>query len=285
MDKRERLNRLGVEWYNTPDEGNEAVKAGLQNQIFLLAMELFPRQKDALGLFFLADWTGRAQDGETGEQPAKARFDPSKGPLYEYMKYRLERRMTDLWKKDNKGVSRRAPLDAPLGADGGEGAWADIIPGDADVDDRQLNFQEAVMELMLLMLRLKDNLKGQAGNSTRINYFRLFFTDGMVNVIHTDSGPALFARRERDLFQVIKVSFLDFFMSRPCRDVAAIAYAGLKPYGQMVEKRPMTPPKQPLPNDVYTTYLKQVEHRSVTESAVSRQRATYLKFFREHLQC
>ena len=78
-------------------------------------------------------------------------------------------------------------------------------------------------------------------------------------------------------------SFLDFFMARECRSVHEIYVGQLKPYGVLVEGKPMHEPKQPLPNDVYLVYLDRLEHRQVKASALSNQRTAYLSFLREQL--
>ena len=265
MTDRERLNQLGEKWYHMPEQGNEAARLVLCEKIFVLAYQLFPWQSDAMGLFFEKDWD---------------KYDPGKGDLYGFMSFRLKMRMKDLGRQDTSDVDS---IDAPVGGEDGI-PLENTVPGDADVDDSRLMIDERVLEMITLMLDLKDRLGGRAGNPTRINYFRLFFTDGVVDAIHSQGAEA-FARRERDLFRAIKVTFLNYFMRSPCGSVKNILNTGLKLYGQMVEGRPMELPEHPLPNDVYTTYLAQVEHYTVTEPAVSQQKTAYRAFMREQLLC
>lgn len=285
MNDRERLNRLGEKWYNMPKQGNEAVRLKLYEEIFFLAYyKLFPKQRDAWGLFFEMDWS---------------KYDPKQGDLYGFMNYRLKKRMEDLDKQDSDGVwmeevdavtgkTRRVKmghdsLNKPVGENGST-TLEETIFGGSDVDDSELLIDERVLELMTLMLNLKDRLSSKASNPAKINYYRLFFTDGVVDAIHRQ-GTKTFACRERDLFRAMKEIFLNYFMKSPCSCVEDVLRTGLKPYGQMVEGRPMEPPGHPLPNDVYTTYLGQVEHYTAGESAVSQQRTAYRTFMREQLQC
>lgn len=262
---REKLNRLGEKWYNMPEHGNEAIRLSLCEEIFGLAYKLFPKQNDAMGLFFEKDWD---------------KFDPDKGDLYGFMSFRLKRRMTDLGRQDTGGDES---LDESLDGES-DVVRGDTFVGDTDVDDSDLMIDETVLNLMTLMLDLKGRLGGRAGNPEKINYYRLFFTDGVVDAIHC-YGVKIFARRERDLLRAIKETFLNFFMSSPCGSVEDILRTAMKPYGQMVEGRPMEPPKQPLPNDVYTTYLEQVENSHIGASTVSQQRTAYRKFMKAQLQC
>lgn len=279
---RRMIDLLGEKWYYMPEQGNEAARLALREKIFVLAYKLFPRQSDAMGSFFHEDWS---------------KFDPGKGDLYGFMSFRLKMRMEDLDKQDHDGMwikendpvtgrtrrvkKRHDPLSTPTGEDDSTPL---PIPGDPDVDDSKLLIDERVLELMTLMLNLKDRLGSRAGNPTKINYYRLFFTDGVVDAIH-DQGTEAFARRERDLFRVIKEAFLNFFMCSPCSSVEEIFETGQKLHGQMVEGKPMEPPGHPLPGDVYTTYLEQVEEYPVGESAVSQQRTAYITFMKKQLQC
>lgn len=264
MNDRDKLNRLGEEWYNMPAQGNEAARQALLNEIFLLAYQLFPWQSDAMGLLFEKDWD---------------KYDPGKGDLYGFMSFRLKMRMKDLGRQDAGGDSLDTLAEVEDSA-----ALGDSLVGEADVDDSRLAIDDTVLELMSLMLDLKSRLGSRAGNPSKINYYRLFFTDGVVDAIHCQGAEA-FARRERDLFKAVKETFLNYFMCRPCSCVEDILNTDLKPYGQMVEGRPMEPPGHPLPNDVYTTYLEQVEHYSATAPAVSQQRTAYRAFMREQLLC
>ena len=79
------------------------------------------------------------------------------------------------------------------------------------------------------------------------------------------------------------VSESRFSRSEICRSVHEIYKGQLKLYGAMVEGAPMSEPKQPLPNDVYTTYLDKKENRQVKASALSNQRTAYVKFLKEQL--
>ena len=134
-----------------------------------------------------------------------------------------------------------------------------------------------------LILLLPQRLTGQANNANRINYYRMFFTDGTVAALFS-VGDRPYRTHERDLFAAMKLPFLDFFLEDVCRSVDAILSSDLKAYGRMVEGRPMEPPGQPLPNDVYLEYLNAKEEAGVkSASAISNQRAAYYKFLKENL--
>ena len=94
-----------------------------------------------------------------------------------------------------------------------------------------------------------------------------------------------FQRFDPALFQAAKLPFLDFFLDRVCRTVPCLASSETRPYGQLVEGRPDEPVEQPLPQDVYRSYLAREEGRRAGLSAISQQRTAYRAFLKRMLQC
>jgi hypothetical protein len=278
----ERVDRLGEQWYALPAAGNEGAKKALEAEIFGLLFRLYQKQPDrqeALAAFFLQDWP---------------RFDPAKSKLSTYVTGRLQHRVADRRRKD-LGSRRVTTVDPATGEK--QRVWRDLEPLDATgaAEDEQpsllettadthaedpqarLDADATAMELLTLMLHLSERLPGRANNPVRVNYFRLFFTDGVAALLHQQTAPAAYCRHERDLFTAMKVPFLDYFLAQPCRTVGEVAGCALKPYGQLAAGRGPEAPKQPLPNDVYTTYLAKIEGYTATAAAVSQQRTAFQK--------
>lgn len=124
----------------------------------------------------------------------------------------------------------------------------------------ELFLDERAYECLSLMLDLPNKLQGKANNPEKINYYRMFFTDGVTDYVRSSGGQVFFAH-EADLFQAAKLPFLDFFLDRVCRTVPRLASSETRPYGQLVEGRPDEPVEQPLPQDVYRSYLAREEGR------------------------
>ena len=138
--------------------------------------------------------------------------------------------------------------------------------------------------LLSLALCFPERLSGRAKNPQRLNYFRMFFTDSIVDVLHQNLETRPFIAHERDLFQAMKLGFLDFFMKHICRTVPEIECCAVKRYNELVDGRPDTAPGHPLPNDVYMTYLNTVESYAIkSPGTISNQRAEYERFMRENL--
>lgn len=78
------------------------------------------------------------------------------------------------------------------------------------------------------MLDLPNKLQGKANNPEKINYYRMFFTDGVTDYVRSSGGQVFFAH-EADLFQAAKLPFLDFFLDRVCRTVPRLASSETRP--------------------------------------------------------
>lgn len=301
----EQLNQLGEEWFEARKRQDKNTCIMLQADIFLLADKIFrssvseskkenelferpylkghPDRRAALGEFFIRDWM---------------QFDPNKGTLYNFMKVRLGFRASDMHSKDYaiRKKERKNPqpgdlkteyireisLDTPQENENvAIPVWLEYIcPLPAEYD---LEYNERIAELIALILSLPQVLKGRANTSERVTYFKMFFTDDMVEAIHTYGVTSGYINHERDLFESINISFLDFFMSDICRTANEILHSRLKFYGEIVEGQPMEEPRYPLPNNIYCTYLKVTHKKKVGDSAISNQRNAYHTFLRKML--
>lgn len=286
---REELDRLGLEWYHCPPE-DDAVRKSLEWKIFENVYALFQPPEghpdhqiitEAISVIYQKDML---------------RFDPAKNAsLSAFIGGRVKRRGIDIDRED-RGLKREEAEDPVTGEK--KARWVDPFVRAAEEDDPleavstglrdrpeagvELDATAAV--LIKAMLQMPFFLNGQANNSTRHNYFRLFFTEGVVSAIHCAETEASFTRHERDLFQAMKVEFLDFFMARQCRDVPAIRSSALKPYGSLVDNKPMDEePPQPLPYDVYISYLDRVEGYRATPSSISPKKQAYKQFLKRVL--
>ena len=279
--KLERL--LLVEW-KALDTDSASAKMSLNFEITETLLELFPNQDiwEVMGVFWTADLE---------------KYDPEKGSFQSFVCARLNLRKKDMERKDQgkrrvtykeAGQKRQKwvdteSLDVPLDEDQ-TSTRGDLLPDTRTVSGQErMEAEERAEELITLILLLPQRLNGQAKNPTRINYFRMFFTDGTVAALQT-VGEAPYIAHERDLFEAMKVPFLDFFMREPCRTVSEIVNTTLKLYGQMVDGRPMELPEQPLPNDVYMQYLEQIEGMELKSvSTITNQRTAYRAFLKENL--
>lgn len=279
MDDRKKrwadLNSLAQEWYELPSPGNEAKKQSMEERLFAGVLELLPQRKvDALGIFWLKDWKN---------------FDPGKGSFAGFVNERLvwwaktikrqdldkgRKQITDpdTGEKKTRWVSRNTSLNAPIGDEEEAGELEEMIPDPPREQERIV----AGMLLLALALKLQNQLSSTKGEQKR--YFPLFFTDGVTHLIQETGSFDLNAREEKEIFSSIRLPFLDFFTMRECRSLAALSQTRMKPYGALVEKRPMKETDLPLPNDVFMAYLKKIEQYPVSASAVSQQRKAYKRF-------
>ena len=261
---------------------DDAVRLDLQAKVAAGLMRAVPRRyRSLLGRFFENDFKS---------------YDPAKGNFKNYVSKVLKKRCEDQRHEDagshrknvvqKDGTTKQEWIDnTSLDVSENEDAttWAEQLADQSIHDpEEMLVAQQTALQLITIILQLPQRLHGQANNPEKINYYRLFFTDGVVSSVY-EAGADIYIAHERDLFEAMKLPFLDFFMAEICRSVHEIYKGQLKLYGAMVEGAPMSEPKQPLPNDVYTTYLDKKENRQVKASALSNQRTAYVKFLKEQL--
>ena len=203
MDNRERLDQLGRQWMQCRATGTQAERKNLETEIFLLILQLFPKQTDAVGTLYEKDWE---------------KFDAQEGSLYDFCRFRLPKRMDAVEQKDMDGryvrkedevsgkqvkyKERHASLYKKVGEEG-EGKLIEVVrrkeEGGADTG---VMLNSTMVELITLMLRLPQELRGRANNPQRLNYFRMFFTDSVADIAQNQEGISSLEERERDLFQV-----------------------------------------------------------------------------------
>ena len=303
--RKEKLNRLGEAWCAVRSAGELQRKLTLEKEIFETAYSLFGHGRTgelwecAVGDFYEKDWK---------------KFDAAQGSLYAFMLERLEKRARSIRnqesgvrrvKKSAQEIEREAretgedpemvkekksvrpeSLDAPLGDEDGltlsdvyEDSRSEYAPHEAVVS------RSSVASMLAVLFHFQEHLHGHANNPDKRNYYRMFYTDSMVDYIHGDVLPPESIAREREMFEAMKLEFLDFFMRNKCRTAAQIADSPLKAWGELVPGRPMEKEStQPLPNDVYLTYLNSREGKGLkSESTITNQRTAYRAFLREIL--
>lgn len=286
MDQKEQLNALCREYFEIPNNGkNDARRMAQEGKIFDLAFRLFDRYKDCISDFWIKDWK---------------HYDPSKigGNAYAFFESRLKLRKIDAEKADQDGRPERVKedgktsvkkvvhlsLDQPV-----EGDESNVSLLDSREDKHaaqqfeDIEFDEQAYQIVTLILQIIQGPVTRKNNAVRCKYTILFLTDSMVSLTHQYGAPPSYLAHEKELFSVLNLRFLDFFMRNICRTFTEIERSPLKYYGEMVQGRKMEEPKQPLPNDVYVTYLSNIEGYQTSAPAVSMQRSAYNQLMKDCL--
>lgn len=314
------LNELGEEWGQLPPDAEPELRLRLSSDIFWMAYELFKTKSDAIGEFFLRDFPHfdpsqaslygfmswhldrrmidimHKDHGDRRKTVEKSQSDPvresvSRESLDGADDEKRENAPADQASPHNRSkyqvwVSARS-LDDPTDKDG-DLTILDLQKNTAGPDELSagIHYDERVVQFLSLVFQLPQRLCGRARNPQRLNYFLMFFTDGVVDILQQGLDNRPFIDHERELFQTLQLGFMDFFLLQPCRDVRSVAVCPDKPYGELVPGRPMSDPGHPLPNDVYITYLNTKEGCSIrSPGTISNQRKEYERFLREGGLC
>lgn len=260
LQMEKRMDEAARSYVSMEETGNEAARQALYLELFELWYRLFDNtDKSALDAF----------------EEALRRYQPEKGAFSHYLSFLMNRRKTDA----NRALKSRniqiLSMDAPMGEE--DATLSDFIadPSAAKPEERA-EWDEALVELTALVLDFSERHRGKAGNETRRNWYRLFFTEDMT--FAAKSVP-LRLTHERDVFSAMKLAYLDYYMSAPCRDLASLLRTALRPYGETVPGRGGEEGETPLPipADVCLNYLKRCEKVQAGAAARSNQ----MKFYKE----
>lgn len=260
LQMEKRMDEAARSYVSMEETGDEAARQALYLELFELWYRLFDNtDKSALDAF----------------EEALRRYQPEKGAFSHYLSFLMNRRKTDA----NRALKSRniqiLSMDAPMGEE--DATLSDFIadPSAAKPEERA-EWDEALVELTALVLDFSERHRGKAGNETRRNWYRLFFTEDMT--FAAKSVP-LRLTHERDVFSAMKLAYLDYYMSAPCRDLASLLRTALRPYGETVPERGGEEGETPIPipADVCLNYLKRCEKVQAGAAARSNQ----MKFYKE----
>ena len=272
----DKVDALGSELGTLDPVQDRDRRLALEGELFgLLLSYCDEKQKTYIGRFY--------------EQFRKS-YDPAKGPLSHFFK-RTMSLLKRTQQQEDRAAVRRSRTDPDTGekireyeyhsslnqtvGENADTELQDFLPDDgADSAEDHLIHDDLAAEAVSLMLSLPQRLHGRANNPTRLEYFRMFFTDGMVgHVQRTEEGRRL-QKHERDLLEALHLEFMDFFMLRQCRTVPQIALCPRHLHSELVEGKPQKRLTDPMPADVYKAFRAK-QGKSASDAAVSNHRKAY----------
>lgn len=121
--------------------------------------------------------------------------------------------------------------------------------------------------------------KGKTYNPTRLNYFKMFYTENMT--IFFKSGTTDENLNHQQVFSAMDLNFLDMYMREICRTPNEILYTPLKTYSQLfddiISNKEL---KLPLENKVFLKYWEKSTGNKIADANISQQRKAYLEFMK-----
>ena len=293
------LDKLGLEWYEASQNGNRVEKELLQTEIFTVLFNDFfhedKRKEDtngkeykenevlnAVGEFFLCDL-----------DKFKPVIDEKETRFSSFLLSRLNYSKINIWRKD---YEIRKNDDYPLRLDeinaknkeSGEGGSVLVETGkknnlknpmDIYIDD------ESMYEMIMLIAKLQESLKGRQNNATKKNYFRLFSTEHITCALRISPGNSAVKKHERDILDALKKSFLNYYMRTKCHTIEEIECGEMKRRDEVEEgSTDQREVEIPFSNKLYITYLDRIENNKIKDSAISMQHTSYKELLGELLK-
>ena len=266
--KEARLNEAVRRWKQAGEDRRDA----LRGEIFLFAFDLYDDGSER----FLSVL-----------QETLTNYALEKGPFSNYFAFVYGRRKNDSF-DDLLGRTQQVDsLDQPVGEEE-TASLGDICAAPDDTrPELRCEAEAPLAELTAQVLNFAQRHQGQAANERRREWFRLFYTEDMTQALKL--MPLTFLH-ERDVFQAMKLPYLDYYMAKICRTGPQIAAAPLKPYSAVVPQRAGTDTETPvpLPADVSLSYKRLCGGERVGASARSEQYKWYKRekeTIREMLRC
>ena len=273
--KADKLDSLVLKWSALPKEGNEAQRARLKNEIFILTYELYKNNSqyscDTFDKFWDVFYT------------ALKKFDAEKGKFTHYLNTVLSMRKNDQYKKETVKKNTEVSWDdfnsSEQGDDenssGEDRAMFKVVPLDSTTEN--VVMEDSLIELTALVLNFSERHTGRANNEDRKRWYRIFYTEDMTMAFKSCSFSCIY-KHERDVFSSMHLDYLDYYMGKVCRTISQLSRTPLKTFGEVIpnynkEDKALQLPL-PLPAGVSMAYF------HVKDSARSNQ----LKFYREELK-
>ena len=133
---------------------------------------------------------------------------------------------------------------------------------------------EAKIAQMFSYIRFLEHSSGKAANPIRLFYSRCFASDYMTSICKEGIHQEI-TINQQEAFAGMNTEFLDFYMTKHCRNFSDIMLTALKTYCQLEISAKQEELKIPLEASVYKKYLPNALGRSVTDAAISQQRKTF----------
>lgn len=256
--KEMRLNEAVREWKRL-GAADEARRDALWGDIFLLAFEMFDDGSERFLSVF---------------QETLMNYSLEKGPFSNYFSFVYSRRKKDAFDDVLSRSEQIDSFDKPVGEDESTTLQDRCAAPDAEQPEARYAAEAPLEELTAQILNFAQRHQGQASNERRREWFRLFYTEDMTESLKL---VALSFMHERDVFEAMKLPYLDFYMAERCRSMAKITETPLKPYSAVVPERKDvdTETPVPLPADVSLSFKRICEGERVGASARSEQYKRY----------
>ena len=283
LQKCEHLDRLGEELSLLSPQDDAAAYQSVWMEIYSLS----------LNLYCTATMKEAQPDLEDAFQEVMIKvvtqFNPAKGSLSSFIHTRLNFAKADIARQKTDRGHIAGSIDEPIQDENHEDRVKQESHGDLDPQFEVLESAWMVdvqmYELVSQIIHFIQRPNKKTNNPVRLNYYKLFYTSGLLSLIKDFPVFPKF-RHERDMLSAMKFSFADFCLIQPSRTLAQIYYTALKPYCQVVDadewktdtmhtSTPTSPIPLPIPDIVGISYLKRIECCDISASAYSQQKKHY----------
>lgn len=181
-------------------------------------------QGDAMG--FYGEFVGKQIES----------YDLSKGDFENYFNAAWKNRKKNFYEEETDNLFRTkrgeknkkytsTSMDAPLTDNEDDGSFEDLVSSSGLSVENQVILRDTLCQTII---ELTGNLIKLKKDKTL--YMPLFYTECVVYIVKNIESGQVKMRHEKSIFEVMSLSFLDFFMKEICRNISMIKRTHLKAY-------------------------------------------------------
>ena len=174
-----------------------------------------------------------------------------------------------VFQKEPKKKIQIISTEQPISEENADGiSVIDTIADTKQTDfDGMLLIDTCLFELSAQIINFitTHNTNKKMNLSSKANYFKLFYTSGVISCIKMCNELPSF-QHERDILNVMKFPFVDFCLTKKSRTVEEIYYNPLKTFAEVsdeIDNQQQIP--LPIPDSVGNSYLSKVENISISK--------------------
>lgn len=138
-----------------------------------------------------------------------------------------------------------------------------------------------ISEILLSIAKLFEHGYGKKNNRVREKYYKLFVTEMVTRVIKEMGMEEDDISYKNKIKDGINENFMDFFMSKVCRNIKEIRDTNLTTYKQIGEPKKEGEIEYPFEACVYMNYLQKIEGKKSSPEIISQNK----KYYGEILEC
>lgn len=140
------------------------------------------------------------------------------------------------------------------------------------------NVSALMVSYINLIINFYKYNKGRAANKTRYEYFKMFYTDTIGELVRTENLGSLLEEKEDRIFEAINQEFQDSYTVERADTIKKLEQVEYKKHCEVTATADESVLENPVPNDVFNTFYNKLTGEKTTTETVSQQKKNYKEY-------